>query len=159
MPSAVWKTPWVVHAQPAGTGVHVLEYLARSVFRIAISHSRIDRIEDGHVTVRYRDNRTQHLRRVTLPALEFLAHFLQHVLPRGCTNVRYYGIWSSARWTDLDQARTLLSGEPAPPTTAPAPAVTAAEPPSLPVPALCPHCRVGHLIVMDVFRPLRRVPP
>ena len=112
------------------------------------------------MTFRYRDNGSQQLRRVTLPALEFLARFLQHVLPRGCTKVRYYGIWSSARRTDLDQARALLSAPLATGTAAPMPVVPAPDLPARPLtPSLCPHCRVGQLIVIDVLRPQRKVPP
>ncbi|MGH2396726.1 MAG: IS91 family transposase [bacterium] len=160
VPVTLWKKPWVVHAQPAGRGHQVLEYLSRYVFRIAISNSCLERIEDGQVTFRYRDNRSHQLRRVTLPALAFLARFLQHVLPRGCTKVRYYGIWSSARRTDLVQARALLSAPVASGTAASMP-VTAvldlsARPPT---PSPCPHCHVGHLIVIDVLRPQRKVPP
>ena len=160
VPSPVWKKKWVVHAQPAGRGLKVLEYLGRYVFRIAISNSRIERIEDGQVTFRYRDNRSQQMRRVTLFALAFLARFLQHVLPRGCTKVRYYGIWSSARRTDLDHARALLS---APLSSATAASMPVVPPPDLPArpptPSLCPLCRVGQLIVIGVLRPQRKVPP
>ena len=159
VPSTVWKQDWVVHAQPAGRGVKVLEYLGRYVFRIAISNSRIERIVDGQVTFRYRDNRSQQLRRVTIPAVDFLARFLQHVLPRGCTKVRYYGIWSSARRLDLDQARALLGGAPIPATTPEGSIAPRPDPAVPPAPARCPHCRVGHLIVMEVLRPRRKVPP
>jgi hypothetical protein len=159
VPSAVWKKPWVVHAQPAGRGGQVLEYLGRYVFRIAISNSRIERIADGQVTFRYRDNRSQQMRRVTIPALEFLARFLQHVLPRGCTKVRYYGIWSSARRQHLDQARALLGGVPISDPAAAVPVASLPDSALPPVPSTCPHCRVGHLIVIDVLRPQRKVPP
>ena len=159
VPSTVWTKDWVVHSQPAGQGLKVLEYLGRYVFRIAISNSRIERIEDGQVTFRYRDTRSHQVRHVTLPAQKFLARFLQHVLPRGCTKVRYYGIWSSARRTDLDQARALLGGVPIPDTTAAAPGASVPDPARPPVPSICPKCRVGHLIVMDVLRPQRKVPP
>ena len=148
-----------MHGQPAGRGLKVLEYLGRYVFRIAISNSRIERIADGQVTFRYRDHRSQQLRRVTLSALDFLARFLQHVLPRGCTKVRYYGIWRSPRRTHLDQARVLLGGSPIPATTAGVPVAPLPDPALSPVPSTCPHCRVGHLIVMDVLRPQRKVPP
>ena len=67
VPSAVWTTPWVVHAQPAGTGARVLEYLARYLFRVAISNSRLEQIDDDQVTFRYRDTRTQETRRATVP--------------------------------------------------------------------------------------------
>jgi Putative transposase/Transposase zinc-binding domain len=72
----VWTTPWVVHAKPAGDGTRVLNYLARYLFRVAISNSRLERIDDGHVTFRYRDNRTQAIRRATLSGVEFLCRFL-----------------------------------------------------------------------------------
>jgi hypothetical protein len=84
----VWQRPWVVHAQPAGRGPPVLNYVGRYVFRVAISNSRLERIDDGQVTFRYRDHRSQQIRRLTLPAVEFLRRFLQHVLPRGCAKVR-----------------------------------------------------------------------
>ena len=160
VPSTVWKKPWVVQCQPAGQGLQVLEYLGRYVFRIAISNSRIERIEDGQVTFRYRDNRSQQMRRVTLSGLEFLARFLQHVLPRGCTKVRSYGIWSSARRTDLDQARALLSAPLSSGTAASIPVVAVPDRPARPpTPSRCPHCRVGQLIIIDVLRPQRKVPP
>ena len=94
VPRDIWTQPWVVQCQHAGRGQKVLDYLGRYIFRVAIANSRLDRIQDAQVTFRYRDNRTQQLRRVTLSGLAFLQRFLQHVLPRGCTKVRYYGIWS-----------------------------------------------------------------
>ena len=55
---------------------------------------------------------------MTLPAVEFIERFLQHVLPRGCTKVRYDGIWSNSCGQQLKRAGALLS---APPSTAPDP--------------------------------------
>lgn len=52
----VWGKNWVVHCQPAGSGQKVLTYLARYVFRIALSNSRLEKIDSSHVTFRYRDN-------------------------------------------------------------------------------------------------------
>jgi len=46
----------------------VLDYLGRYVFRVAISNSRLEQIAHGHVTFRYRDNRSHEMRRVTLLA-------------------------------------------------------------------------------------------
>src|SRR5208283_5023723 len=42
VPSRVWRSAWVVHCQPAGSGRKVLEYLARYVFRVAITNSRLE---------------------------------------------------------------------------------------------------------------------
>ncbi|MEK7404081.1 MAG: transposase, partial [Acidobacteriota bacterium] len=108
-PPQVWKKDWVVHCQPAGTGRKVLDYLGRYVFRIAITNSRLEQIDNGQVRFCYRDGRTQKLQRLTLPAVEFIGRFLQHVLPRGCAKVRYYGIWSNSSRKQLDQARVLLT--------------------------------------------------
>jgi Putative transposase/Transposase zinc-binding domain len=104
----LWKKKWVVHCQPAGRGEKVLDYLGRYIFRIAISNSRVESFDDGVVRFRYRDNRTHLMRRVTLPAEDFIGRFLQHVLPRGCVKVRYYGIWSPSRRKQMAQARNLL---------------------------------------------------
>ena len=158
VPPAVWTTPWVVHVQHAGRGQQVLDYLGRYVFRVAISNSRLEQVADGHVTFRYRDNRTQEERRVTLTGIEFLGRFLQHVLPRGCAKVRYYGLWSATRRADLERARDLLSA----PSRLAAPPQPGSEPAASPLPCdlpRCPHCQQGHLIVIAVLRPQRKVPP
>jgi len=158
----VWKKDWVVHAQPAGRGDKVLDYLGRYVFRIALTNSRLEQIENGQVTFRYRDIRSQKLRRVTLPTPEFIGRFLQHVLPRGCAKVRYYGIWAGSCRQQLEQARALLSAKPptgSDPCTpvAPLPAPVVVQTP--PGAAGCPHCKIGHLIVIEVLLPQRKFPP
>lgn len=143
VPSSLWKRKWVVHAQHAGHGEKVLDYLGRYVFRIAIANSRIESIDNGHVRFRYRDNQTQQIRRVTLPAREFIGRFLQHVLPRGCVKVRYYGIWSPSRRRQLDQARTLLPAiQPAANSSVPLPPAESIKP----IPHPCPLCHRGVLI-------------
>jgi hypothetical protein len=154
---STWTTPWVVHAQPAGRGARVLEYLGRYVFRIAIANSRLEAIDDERVTFRYQDNRTHDTKRVTLSGVEFLQRFLQHVLPRGCAKVRYYGLWSAAHRADLARARARLT----------ALAIAITPPPidgarSTASPGdrdRCPHCRVGTLVLVVVLQPAWRAPP
>ena len=155
VPSVVWTTPWVVHAQPAGNGQRVLDYLARYLFRVAISNSRLEHVDDQRVIFCYRDNRTQELRRATLSGVDFLHRFLQHVLPRRFTKVRYFGLWSRARRRDLDRARHLLrpSSAVSPPATSPA----TSDPLSTPPP--CPFCHVGTLTVITVLPRQPHVPP
>jgi hypothetical protein len=156
----VWTTPWVVHAQPAGDGARVLEYLARYLFRVAITNSRLEQIDDDRVTFRYRDNRTQQTRHATVSGVEFLRRFLQHVLPRRCTKVRYYGLWSATRRADLDHARTLLEATrtPPPPARSPAkPPLRSDAPPA--VATVCPLCHTGTLTLVAILRPHRKVPP
>ncbi|HUE84580.1 MAG TPA: IS91 family transposase [Vicinamibacterales bacterium] len=153
---STWTAPWVVHAQPAGRGQRVLEYLGRYVFRIAIANSRVEEVGDDDVTFRYQDNRTHETRRVTLTGVAFLERFLQHVLPRGCAKVRYYGLWSAAHRADRARARALLA---APTVIAASEALAPARASSLDDLPRCPHCRVGRLILIAVLRPWWSRPP
>ena len=148
VPPSFWKKPWVVHCQPAGQGEKVLDYLGRYVFRIAISNRRLESIDNGQVRFYYRDNQSRQIRHVTLPAHQFLGRFLQHVLPRGCVKVRYYGIWSPSRRPQLDRAKDLLS--PIRPAIDLSVLPAAAKP--MPLPPSCPLCRQGILI------PVRTLP-
>jgi Putative transposase/Transposase zinc-binding domain len=158
VPPQVWTTPWVVHAQPAGQGQRVLEYLGRYVFRIAITNSRLEAVTDQDVTFRYRDNRTQAIRRVTITGVEFLGRFLKHVLPRGCAKVRYYGLWSATHRADRTKARALLSVATIAPPAEPPTAEAASSSPS-PSPTRCPHCQQGLLILITTLPRQRKVPP
>lgn len=164
VPDAVWAKDkkWVVHLRHAGTGEKVLEYLARYVFRIAITNSRLETFENGQVTFRYRDNRSQEMKRCTLPAADFVERFLLHVLPRGFTKVRYYGVYSPSRKSDLERVKAMHSTAPAktgqPTTTAneswgAETAVTTSNP-------TCTICRLGHLRLVQILPPVRsRAPP
>ena len=90
--NSVWTKKWVVYCKPTVQGTEkVLEYLARYVHRVAFANSRLVRIEDGQVTFRYQNRKKQQWQTATLPAMEFMRRFLQHVLPRGTHKVRYYG--------------------------------------------------------------------
>src|SRR5213078_718464 len=141
IPSAVWQQNWVVHCQHAGQGQKVLDYLARYVFRIAITQSRIERFEQGRVTFRYRDNRSQQLQRVNLSAEEFIRRFFLHVLPRGFVKVRSYGLFSAHGADALEQARCLLAldSSDAEPEPSPLPQKLSSPDAALP---LCPRCKI-----------------
>jgi hypothetical protein len=161
VPAKVWEQSWVVHAQPAGSGQKVLDYLGRYVFRIAITQSRLESLQEGHVTFRYRDNRTQQIKHVRLPVADFVQRFLQHVLPKGLAKVRHYGLDSPAcnqrRATALALLQALAGA-------------SLTGPPSLPSPPLqplgqvdsvlrCPHCRTGRLVWLGQLFPSKKIPP
>lgn len=97
IPADVWAKDWVVHCQPAGSGLAVLKYLAPYIFRVAISNNRILKLSNGRVTFRFRATDTGKLTTCTLPALEFIRRFLQHVLPRGFVKVRCYDFLAHGR--------------------------------------------------------------
>ena len=159
VPRQVWKKKWVANCKAAGQGRQVLNYLARYIFRVAISNSRLERIENGKVTFRYRDNRSQQLRRETLTGEEFIRRFLQHTLPRGCAKVRYYGIWSPSCREQLDQARALLSTSTTTNAVDSAPDTPLTEQALLSETARCPLCGIGQLLLVQVLPSQRKVPP
>ena len=53
-PLEVWEIDWNVNCQAVGSGEATLKYLARYVFKVAISDSRIVRFDDRRVVFRYR---------------------------------------------------------------------------------------------------------
>ena len=146
VPSKTWSQKWVVHAQHAGSGQKVLDYLGRYVFRIAITHSRLESLQAGQVTFRYRDNQTQQLKRVRLPVAEFVKRFLQHVLPSGLAKVRHYGLDSAACRQRQVAAMALLRTTSMTPSS-PDSQLSASHPPACAGEKLlrCPQCRTGRL--------------
>lgn len=106
---SVWRRRWTVHVEPIDSGEHATLYLSRYVYRVALTNQRLDRFVDGRVTFQYTHARTQTTRSLTLPVEDFLTRFLHHVLPRGFTKVRWYGLLSASRRTDLERARALLA--------------------------------------------------
>ncbi len=103
---------WVVHVEAPGDRpvLHALKYLARYMFRVAISDRRIEQITDTDVRFWARDADTdgrQHLQRVSGP--EFVRRFILHVLPKGFRKVRHYGLYAASNVpTWLPLARALL---------------------------------------------------
>ena len=101
--------------QPFGGPQHVLQYLARYTHRVAISNHRLISFENGLVTFRWRDYaHGNKKRKMTLCAEEFLRRFLLHVLPRGFTRIRHFGLFANRRRrAAVALCRVLLGNEPA----------------------------------------------
>ena len=169
----VWQRRWTVHVERIGTGAHATLYLSRYVYRVALTNRRLDRFAEGRVTFQYTHARTQTTRSLTLPVEDFLTRFLHHVLPRGFTKVRWYGLLSAGRRADLDRARGLLARRPRPADDAPPPTCRVAEPsppdaaspPDNPAPAVgqtttnrCSVCTRGHWVLVQRYPPSRAPP-
>jgi ssDNA-binding Zn-finger/Zn-ribbon topoisomerase 1 len=108
VPSSVWRKDWVVNIKRVGTGETALKYLAPYVFRVAISNRRIESLENGRVTFRFKDSESGEWKRMSLDAEEFIRRFLQHVLPNRFVKVRYYGFMSQRNRDKLEKIRKLL---------------------------------------------------
>jgi hypothetical protein len=169
IPPPVWRRRWTVHVQQIGRGDHALHYLARYVFHVALTNARLKRFEHDQVTFTYTHARTEEVRHLTLPVDEFIGRFLQHVLPRGFTKIRYFGLLSPRCRAKRDQARHLLQLHATPAHAAhaahaaKAPAdegVHPSSPPPAPMTTVlrCRACHRGHLHrIEQVGRP--RAPP
>ena len=168
LPAEIWKRKWVVHCQHAGNGDKVLQYVARYVHRIAITNSRLESFDAGQLTFRYRDSRSGQLKRCTLPAKQFIARFLQHVLPCRFTKVRYYGLFSSRCSNALEQARSLLCQSTqlldASGSVQHTPAASTSPDTDTPHDHVCPVCHAGVMKIIATLKPLcqgltTRAPP
>ena len=104
----VWTIDWNVNCQAVGDGAASLQYLARYVFKVAISESRILRVDDTEVLFQYRKPHSNRARTMRLPIAEFMRRFLQHVLPRGLMKVRYYGFLSPSCAVPLEELRARI---------------------------------------------------
>jgi hypothetical protein len=61
---------------------------------VAISHHRIGKRDEGHVTFQYKASATDQTQSSTVPAEEGIRRFLQQVRPDRCSNGRYDGFLS-----------------------------------------------------------------
>ncbi len=156
--TTLYEKEWVVYAKPPfGEAEQALKYLARYTYRVAISNDRIESLEDGQVTFRYKAYAHGHRwRRMTLSAQEFLRRFLQHVLPKGFVRIRSFGFLAHrVRDKHLALCRQWLhAAEPAAAAAAGNPVILAVSPDDQ---HRCPHCGQGTLeLVSQTLRP--RVP-
>lgn len=112
----LFEKQWVVYAKkPFGRPENVIEYLGRYSHKIAISNHRILNIdqENHRVTFQYKEYRNGG-KKTALPLdnKEFIRRFSMHILPKGFTRIRHYGIlsgiWKKDKFLTL---QILLTGK------------------------------------------------
>jgi Putative transposase/Transposase zinc-binding domain len=108
VPHCVWENDWVIHCKPVGSGDKALTYLAPYIYRVAITNNHIESCDNGKVTYRFKNSRTDQWETKTLPVFDFMHRFLQHVLPKGFVKIRYYGFMAPGRRNLLAVALYLL---------------------------------------------------
>lgn len=155
------KTEWVVYCKPPfGGPAQVLDYLGRYTHRVAISNHRLVRLQDGHVTFRWRDYRDGNKQKLmTLEADEFIRRFLLHELPCGFVRIRHYGFLANARRKDnLTLCRQLLNVAAQPDSPAPEAEHWRERYERLTGQSLtiCPACRQGRMITVETLHPFNR---
>lgn len=94
----LFSKKWVIYCKKPFFGPkQVIEYLGRYSHKIAISNQRIKSLQNGKVSFSVKDYRHQGRKETcSLEAREFLRRFTLHVLPKGFTRIRHYGILASA---------------------------------------------------------------
>ena len=73
-----------------------MHYLGRYTHRIAISNSRIIRMDESTVTILVKDYKNGgEWKEITLKGIEFVRRFLMHIPPKGFVRIRRYGLLSN----------------------------------------------------------------
>jgi hypothetical protein len=126
--TALYRTDWVVYAKaPFGGAEQVYAYLGRYTHRVGISNARLRSMDERGVTFA-----TKGGGQCTLSGVEFLRRFVDHVLPKGFTRIRHYGLLAPCHaTTTLERARVLLTPKPTTTTTTTTPKPTAVGPGAL----------------------------
>jgi len=130
---------WVVFAKGSVVGPDaVLDYLGRYTHRVAITNGRLRSLDPSArtLTFTYKDYAdASRLKALTLTGVEFIRRLRLHLLPRGFTKIRHYGLLgNNRRHQRVPQARAALAASPL--RFAPAPTPRPAPPP-----LTCPHCQ------------------
>jgi len=158
---AARKKNWVVYAKKSfGSPQTVLEYLGRYTHRVALSNDRILSVQNGQVTLSYRDRKEGGKKKtVSLEAHEFIRRFMLHVLPDGFMRIRHFGFLANrAKKHALAQCRKLLKLDAALPEIP----KKSAHDLLLELTGIdlnrCPSCHQGTLIVVAELAPISRSP-
>jgi len=110
--SKIFKTKFrdliIVNCQAVGAGQHSLKYLAHYVFKVAISNSRIVKLENREVFFKYLKPQSNRWRTMAVDVMEFMRRFLQNVLPTGFMKIRYYGFLHPACSVALEKIQALI---------------------------------------------------
>ena len=111
MARELFSKNWVVYCKRPFFGApQVVEYLGRYTHKIAISNHRINSIDNASVRFTAKDYRhggKSHF--ITLSDREFIRRFSMHILPKGFTRIRHYGILSgSSKKASLETIREQL---------------------------------------------------
>jgi len=159
------KIEWVVYAKEPFAGPRaVLAYLSRYTHRVAISNSRLIRMDERGVTFRVKDYRINGPGRhttMTLTTDEFIRRLLIHVLPKGQHRIRHYGFFGNGhRAANIARIRHLLGGKTPGQEHANDNSLDDTDEPPRVLALPCPCCG-GRLIIVDTFAPAQhpRAPP
>jgi Putative transposase len=148
----LYEKRWGVYfKRPSGGPEQTLRYLAHYTHRVAIANSRLQQIDPAHATVRFswRDYADQsRIKSRELSGSEFIGRFSRHLLPRGFTKIRHFGILANnARSKAIAQVRLLLHS------LATVQLLLDLQRPAPPTAPHCPRCQKGRMQLVAVHTP------
>lgn len=137
---------WVIYAKrPFGKPENIIEYLGRYSHKIAISNFRIKHIDKQKRTVTFslKDYKKGGKKAYqTLTTIEFIRRFCLHILPKGFTRIRHYGIlssgWKKEKLPNLQKQLGVKQEE-------------KQEQEKVAYQRRCPSCKIGELSTILVF--------
>lgn len=144
----LFTKPWVVYAKRPFFGPRqVIEYLGRYTHKIAITNSRICDLSDGQVCFRAKNYR-QDAKPIMLKldCREFIRRFALHIMPKGYTRIRHFGILNGRvkgaykKIVDQQRGSIILDMQPEPR-----------------LHRMCPECKKGKMQTIVAFD--QRGPP
>lgn len=150
--NSLFAKDWVVYAKRPFHNVHsVIEYLGRYTHKIAISNHRIKNISSNSVKISYKDYRNAAvIKEMELNSMEFINRFCLHILPKGFTRIRHYGILSS---TSKIICRDIIKEQ--------LPEISNSIKPEYGIdnynPLICPHCKTETMVQIEILP--KRGPP
>jgi hypothetical protein len=100
------------------------------------------------VTFRFKNSDTDQWKTLTLPAIEFIHRFLQHVLPKSFVKIRYYGLMAPSKRNLLAVAQYLLDASGA----------TAENTSTVDQTYICLHCGGKMIWIQRLPKPARAPP-
>jgi len=138
---------WVVYCKRPFFGPkQVVEYLGRYTHKIAISNHRIKNTDNNTVRFSAKDYRKGGQKtEISLSDREFIRRFSLHILPKGFTRIRHYGILSSAIKKLVIPTLQSIIGQ------------LDIKPKRKTLYRCCPCCKTGQLITLATYKP--RGPP
>lgn len=145
---------WVVYAQrPCAGPSQVLEYLGRSIHRIAMANHRLLEVRDDRVRFTYHNRRQGNQgQTMTLEAHELIRRFLLPIVPHGFQRLRHVGFLANrCQARALRQCRHLLGQPTEPPPRAQPSAVEWMRQRTGMDLTQCPQCGHGPLVRSPLY--------
>ena len=140
----VMSKKWSIYIKPYLENPEtVVKYLSRYTYRIAISNTRIIKVDEHNVYFHWKDYADHNRKKIMkLDGIEFLRRFLMHVLPSGFMRIRHFGFLANCvRQVRVKLVRQLLKITEALPRSNKV--IKPSEPEELA--CLCPSCHHGNM--------------